>query len=287
MLRKLLMAAAAAAVLAVPVEAKRAIRIFTPLEKVARAEIVVTGKVSAVEKELVNAIRFAGDNEKVAHKVAVIKIDKPLVGGGSVTHVKVGFIPPPPADPSVPPRPVRGGFQAVDLKEGQEGLFFLTKHPSGEFYTITPMLAPLDPKAENYKAQVEQVTKAAAALADPMKALKAATADERFLAAAALLAKYRSYPEDGRETEIVKVPAEESKLILKALAEADWKKSDGEPLNAMQTFYMLGLGEPAGWKQPQVKAGENFQDVIKTAFAKWVDGAGKDYQIQKIVPKQK
>ena len=288
MIRSVLLAAVAVAVFAVPVEAKRAIRIFTPIEKVARAEIVVSGKVSAVEKEMVNAIRFVGDKEKVPHKVVVIKIEKGLIGGDAITHVKVGFLPPPPADPAGGVRPpVRGGFQQVDLKEGQEGVFFLTKHPSGEFYTITPLMAPLDPKAENYKAQAEQVKLAAAALADPMKALKAAKADDRFFAASALLAKYRSYPEDGRETEMVKVAADESKLILKSLAEADWKKNEPEGMNAMQAFYQLGLTDANGFKQPQVKPGEDFQDVVKAAYLKWLDGAGKDYQIQKIVPKKK
>lgn len=288
MTRNLLIAAGVVAMLAVPVEAKRVARPFTPLEKVARAEVVVTGKVSAVEKEMVNAIRYAGDNEKVPHKVAVIKIDKGLVGGGAVTHVKVGFIPPPPADPAVPPgRPVRGGFQQVDLKEGQEGLFFLTKHPSGEFYAITPMMAPLDPKAENYNAQAEQVTKAAAALSDPMKALKAEKADDRFFAAAALLSRYRSFPDDGRETELAKVPADESKLILKALGEADWTKNEPEVLGAMQAFYLLGLNETTGWKQPLIKPGDNFQQVMKSSFERWLAGPGKDYQIEKIVPKKK
>jgi hypothetical protein len=287
MLRNLLLTGCVVAVLAAPAEAKRVARAFTPVEKFARAEVVVTGTVSAVEKEMVNAVRFRGDAEKVPHKVVVIKIDKPLLGGDGVTHVKVGFVPPPPADPNVPVRPVRGGFRPVDLKEGQEGLYFLTKHPSGEFYTIAPMMAPLDPKADGYKAQAEQVTRAAAALADPVKALKAEKAADRYAAATALLLRYRALPEDGRETETVKVPAEESKLILKALAEADWKKPDADGVNPMQAFYQLGLNDAAGWKQPQVKPGADFQEMMKEAFVKWLDGAGKDYQIQKNVPKKK
>jgi hypothetical protein len=287
MIRNLLLAAVATVAVAVPAAAGKAIRLFSPVEKVARAEVVVVGKVSAVEKGTVDAVRFPGDTNKVPHKVVVIKIDKGLVGGGAITHIKVGFVPPPPADPNTPVRPVRGGFQQIDLKEGQEGLFFLTKHPSGEFYTVTPMLAPLDPKAENYKAQSEQVAKAAAALADPMKALKADKADDRYFAAAALLAKYRSYPDTGGEVEAVKLAADESKLILKALAEADWKKADDDGPGAMMSFYQLGLNDAAGWKQPQVKPGDNFQDVTKAAFVKWLDGPGKDYQIQKIVAKKK
>jgi hypothetical protein len=149
------------------------------------------------------------------------------------------------------------------------------------------MLAPLDPKAENYKAQSEKVVQAAAALADPMKALKAAKAEDRYLAAAALLAKYRSYPEDGRETEFVKVAADESKLILKAIADADWKKEDADGMNPIQTFFQLGLNPASGWTPPKLAAGQDFQDVTKAAFVKWLGEAGKDYQIQKIVPKNK
>jgi hypothetical protein len=287
MLRTSLLAIIVAAVGAVPVEAKRAIRIFTPVEKVARAELVVAGKVTAVEKQLVDAIRFPGDTEKVGHKVVVIKIDKGLVGGDTITHVKVGFVPPPPpADPNVPVRPGRGGFQPIDLKEGQEGIFFLTKHPSGEFYTITPLLAPLDPQAENYKTQVELVKKAAAVLADPMKSLKSGKAEDRYFAATALLTKYRAYPETGGEVDTIKLPVEESRLILKSLAEGDWKKYDPDTINGMQAFYQLALTEKDGWKQPQPKPGADFADTMKEAFIKWLDGPGKDYQIGKVVPKK-
>lgn len=278
---------AATALLAVPAEAKRVMRAFTPVEKLARSEVVVVGKVTAVEKEMVNAPRHAGDTEKVPHKVVVIKIEKGLVGGDGVTHVKVGFIPPPPVDPNAPARPGRGGpAQQLDLKEGQEGVFFLTKQPGGGFYTVAPLMAPLDPKAGNYKAQLDQVTKAAAAFADPMKALKAEKAEDRFAAAAALVSKYRNVP-DGAEVETVKVPAEESKLILKALAEADWKKTDPDVFYPTQAFYALGLTEKDGWKQPKPVPGTDFVDALKAGFTKWLDGPGKDYQVGKFVAKKK
>lgn len=284
MFRKLLIASAAVAVFAIPVEAKRVARMHTPVEKFVRGDVVVAGKVSAIEKEMVNAIRFPGDTEKVPYKVAIIKIDKGFVGADAITHVKVGFIPPSPANP-MPARPVRGGFQSVTLNEGQEGLFFLTKHPSGEFYTITPMMAPLDPGTVNYKAQMEQVTKAAAVFADPVKALKAEKAVDRYFAAASLLTKYRTFPEDGRQTEMVKLSADESKLILKALAEADWKNNEPDTVRPLEAFYHLGLGDATGWKQPQPKPGVDFQDNLRDSFVKWLEGPGKDYQIEKVVPK--
>lgn len=287
MTRHLLVAVVAVLGFAVPVEAKRAIRLFTPVEKVARAELVVTGKVTALEKGTVDAIRFPGDTEKVAHKVAVIKIDKGIVGGASITHVKVGFLPPPPPpDPNTPVRPGRGGFQQVDLKEGQEGVYFLTKHPSGEFYTITQTMTPLDSKAENYKAQTELIAKAAAVLADPMKALKSDKPADRYFAAMVLVTKYRAYPDFGGEMDTVKIPAEESKLILQGLAEGDWKKYDPDTVNGMQTFYQLGLTDKDGWKPLQPKPGADFADTTKEAFTAWLAGPGKDYQISKLVPKK-
>jgi hypothetical protein len=287
MIRNLLLASVAVAVLAVPAEAKRAIRIFSPLEKVAQSEVVVTGKVSAIEKDTVMAAQFP-KGEKVAHKVAVIKVEKGLFGAANVTHVKVGFVPPPPADPNTPVRPVPGrGFGPVNLTEGQEGLFFLTKHHSGEFYTINPMLAPLDPKADTYKAQAELVTKATTALADPAKALKAEKADDRFFAATVIIAKYRSYPLGGGEVETAKVPAEESKAILKALAEGNWKPADENSPNGMLAFGQLGLTPKDGFNAPKLLPNDDYAAKMKEAFAKWLDGPGKDYQINKLVPKAK
>jgi len=287
MTRQLLTAALGIIVLASPVEAKRIARPFGSVEKVARAEIVVAGKVTAFEKETVEAIRFPGDTQKVPHKVAVIKIDKPLVGGGGVTHIKVGFIPPPPVDPTAPRPPIRGGFHPVELKEGQEGVFFLTRHAGGEFYTFSPMMAPLDSKAENYESQFEQVQKAATALADPMKALKGDNPTDRFFSASALVARYRSYPESGGEVETVKVAADESRLILKAIAEADWKKSDENGLGAVQSFYQLGLGPASGFQPPQPKPGVDLKETLKAAFVAWLAEGGKEYQIEKFVPKKK
>src|SRR6266545_5005658 len=158
MIRYFLAAAAAALVLATPVEAKRAIRILTPLEKLVYADTVVVGKVTAIEKDTVDAEPVPGAKDKQTYKVAVIKIESGLVGAANVTHVKVAFIPPArPEPPAVGPGrlpPGRGGFGPVHLTEGMEGLFYLTKHHSGEFYIINPLIAPAEAKADGYKEQV-------------------------------------------------------------------------------------------------------------------------------------
>ena len=273
--------------LAVPAAA----RVAAPLnvvQRTARADAVIVGKVSAIEKDAV-AVAPSPDAAKVDHTVAVIKVEAALAGVTNVTHVKVGFVPSPPADPKVPVPP-RRGFAPVELKEGQEGLYFLTKHPSGQFYTINVMTPPVDAQADSYKADVELARRATAAIADPMTALKAEKPAERFFAAAALVIKYRTAPNDAGEVEFVKASAEESKLILKALAEEpDWSKPSLGPVTGTQAFFMLGLTDKDGWTPPRPQPGvpADTNAVHREAFVKWVAAGGKDYQVNRLAAKKK
>jgi hypothetical protein len=287
MLRTLSLAAAVALLFDAPAEAKRVMAPLGPLDRTARAEAVVVGKVTAVEKDPVMLPQYPGAKDKVAHAVAVVAVEKGLLGADGVKEFKVAFVAPPKPDPNAPARPVRG-LGPVNLVPGQEGVFFLTRHPGGTYHAVPQLAPPLDAKAADYKAQAEAVAKAAAAVADPAKALKADKPEDRFLAAAALLAKYRTVP-DGVETEVVKVPADESRQVLKALAEGDWSKYDPNGANGAQAFYRLALTAKDGWVQPVVSnpagAPVDFNAVLKDAFGKWLDGPGKDYQINKIAPK--
>src|SRR5438270_10273531 len=66
--------------------------------------VVVTGKVTAIEKDTAEATSpYAGAKDKVTYKVAVVKLDKTLAGAENLTHIKIGFVPPPPMNPNAPP----------------------------------------------------------------------------------------------------------------------------------------------------------------------------------------
>jgi hypothetical protein len=270
-------------------------RIFTPIEKLIRADAVVVGKVTAIEKNTVEAAAYPDAKEKQTYKVAVIKIESGLVGAANITHVKVGFIPPPPDRAEPPaggpgrPLPVRG-FGPVHLTEGMEGLFYLTKHHSGEFYIINPLMAPVEAKADGYKDQLALTKEGAAVLADPMKALKAKSAADRTFAATVLVGKYRAYPENAGNAKVEneKVSVEESQLVLKALAEGNWKPDPKAPTapNAYQAFSQIGITDKDGWKYPMVKPGEDFIDKTKDAFVVWLAGPGKNYQLNRFVLKK-
>jgi hypothetical protein len=272
----------------------------SPTQRAITADVVVVGKVTAIEKDTVEAAPFPGAPNKVAYKVAVVKIETPLAGANNLTHLKVGFVPQPPADRNPPPPGVvrppirRPGFGPVELKEGQEFLLFLAKHPESGFYVMPPMSPPVEVKDEAGKKEVEGVKKVLAILADPMKSLKAEKPADRSFAAVVVITRYRSNSDFARgEPAQVPIPAEESKLLLKALAEGDWSQIDRAGPNPVQAFYSLGLTEKDGWVQPQPPRPQpgqppvNFNNLLKEAFVKWLDGPGKNYQIKKFVPKQK
>jgi hypothetical protein len=283
MLRTAFVAAVVALVLAPTVEAKRVIPDFGPTEKLVHSDLVAVGKVTAFEKDTVDAPPYPGATDKLAYTIAVVKIENGLVGANDITHVKIGFIP---FAEGARRRLWRRGYSPVNLTKDMEALFYLQKHHSADFYTIGLLMVPTDTKDENYKAELETVKKGAAVIADPMKALNAEKADDRMFAAAVMVTKYRSYPENGAEVESAKVGADESKLILKAIAEGDWKKDqDGIAPHPYHAFSMLGLNKTSGFKFPQVKPGEDFITKSKETYIAWLAGAGKDYQITKLVAK--
>lgn len=308
-MRKYLFAAVLAAVAFASTAPAYALMIaFQPApQRAVRADVVVVGKVTAIEKDTVDAAPFPGAKDKIAYKVAVVKVETNLAGAANITHIKVGFTPAPKvqpggggADPVQPGRPAiqpirpRPGLQIPELKEGQQMLFFLTKHPGADFYMMPGMSPPVDVSTDEGKKEIEAVKKVTEVLADPMKGLKSDKADVRAETAATLVMKYRSGPEFAAQTEQVAIGAEESKLILKAIAEADWKQVRPGPggMNAMSAFYQLGLTDKDGWVAPKFvrpapgQPPVDFTAVQKDAFVKWLAGPGKDYQIKKIVAKK-
>lgn len=283
MMRSLIVAGVVA--LAAPVFAGAPAPIPHPIERAFSAPVVIVGTVTGIEPDLVDAAPDPG-LPKAGYRIAVVKIGKNLAGAAGLTHIRVGFIP--------PAKPIPGARRAdlrerpdPKLKEGREMLFFLTKHPDGVFYAIPNTLHPVEASASDFKVQIESVTKALAAVADPVRSLTAANALDRFDAALALVTKYRM--SDGRrDVEAVPIDADENRLILKALAEGDWKNDpSGVRLSGFIAIYRLGLSEADGWRAPGGKQGEEYTETMRKAFNAWLAGPGQDYHIKKFVSKKK
>jgi hypothetical protein len=259
---------------AVPARADRIAPISGPAERALRAPVVVVGKVTAIEKDAIDAHGYPGANTKLPFKIAVVKIETGLAGAADLTHIKVGFAP--------------SRRYEVTLTEGQECLFFLAKHHEEAFHVMSYLTPPIDAKAIEFKQYVEEAKKALAAVADPAKALKAEKPEDRAAAATAIVYKLRSlFEETPKASEAVALSADESRPILKALAEGVWKADRRElTLSAYRAFILLGLGEADGWKAPAAEAGKDYVELTRAAYIKWLDGPGKDYRIKKLVPKK-
>src|SRR5262245_22577620 len=146
-------------------------RPFPLPQKVAVSDAVVVGRVVALEERAVEFAQ-APNAPKVAYTIANIKIDDGLIGTKGLTNIRVGFVPTATGTPNGGRPPVRRpGVVIPNLAAGQEGCFFLSKHPVGDFYIITPAAAPLDKKAENYAKELAAVRKFAKIMAGATAAL--------------------------------------------------------------------------------------------------------------------
>jgi hypothetical protein len=238
--------------------------------RIATADIVVAGKVTSFEDKLVSAARFPGAKDKVDFKIAVITVSDPLRVAKGTKTVRVGFVPlqpgvfvsPPPFQPAV----------------GLEGCFFLTRHADGDFYTASRQLNVVNKNSPNFAKDLATITRCTKLLEDPNASLKAENAEDRFLTAAMLLAQYRTRRTSKDKTE--PIDAAQSKLILQAIAGADWTPSnDFTKLSPRMALLKLPLTKKDGWTPPP------FQDAkAYSAYAQqWLRDHAETYRIERFI----
>jgi len=228
--------------------------------KVAPADAVVVGKVTAVAEKAEKAEIYKGDERNL--KIATVKVASALMGKAGTT-VKVGFV----FNAGLPRR-----YPVAQLAKGQEALLILTKHPTKKGIYYLANYYDVVGKKDNaaFKNEVEEVKKVVKLMASPQTGLKAKSAEDRLLTAALLITRYKTPPPGSDKTEAV--PPAESKLLLTALAEADWANPPGRDwqLSPQNLFFRLGVTAKDGWTQPQ-----DFRQIAPAA-KKWLkDNAGK------------
>jgi len=248
--------------------------------RIASADLVVVGKVTGFGAKMVKGEMFKGDERDM--QIAKIKVGETLVGK-QAKEIEVGFFPPMNVNNGGGPRIIKRG-PSVQLKQDEEYALILTKHPTKkDTYVVVNYYDAIAKKDNNnFAKDVEAIKKSAKLLAKPTDGLKSKDADERLLTAALLVARYRTN-RTGGEAKTEEIPAEESKLILEALASADWApkvRVFGQP-NAQQSFFQLGLTEKDGWKQPK-----DFTKLADEAKQWCKDNAGK-YRIKRFVTEKK
>lgn len=274
MLRSTQLGLACALVLATVMPARALMIAPSPIsQRVAAADAVLVGKVTAFADKLVKAEEFKDDTREM--QIATVKVEDSLLGK-KVKEIKVGFFPPPMGGRPIGRPFVRGGVQ---LTVGQEGMLFLTKHPTKkDVYVVRNYFDVVTKKDNpNFATELTEAKKYAKLLAKPMEGLESKDGNERFLTAAMLITRYKTAPVGGGKTEAV--PAKETKLILNALAESDWKAPNPALrfMNGQSVFYQLRLTAKDGWTQPK-----DFR-TFETEAKKWLKDNAEKYKMERYI----
>lgn len=251
--------------------------------RVALADCVVVGKVTAIEDKMVMAQANANSPNLEAHRVAVLKIDQGFGAAKGLTHVRIGATLPKPVQPGAPQIAGAEMLLPVNLVVGEAFCLILRPHHKETFY-VAPYSYEAIRKQNNagFDKEVSLIERCFKLLEDPNAGLKAKNAEDRLLTVGMLLTQYKMTGRGVRAGEPPQktepIDAARNKLILEALAAADWTKRDPTaPISPAQVFGYLQLTDKDGWKQPQ-----NFQDM-PAAAQKWLKDH-PDHRIQRFVP---
>ena len=242
-----------------------------PLMRAAQADIVVIGKVVSIEEKTVTARRFPGDMDKGEYRIAVVKIESAVLGAKDLTHIRVGYLPAAPNPRRPPP---------VQLNKDDEVILFLQPHFEGNFHIAPYYYDGITKKdAKAFDTVVADVKRAGKLLSDPQAGLNSKEQKDRFETAALLIARYRTTrPYAGKVSEAA-IDVKESKLILTALAEADWGNGQvrWDTLTPAAAFSSLNLRPNDGWTPPQDLG--KFPEAAK----KWLKDNAETYRVKKFV----
>lgn len=253
-------------------------------QRVALADLVMVGKVTALEPDLVDAspILNIPRVNKIPYQIGVVSVQNCIFGAKTLGEVRVGYVVLPSTTKESQVKYRR--LARVKLDAGQEGCFFLTKHPNESFYVAQAAYEFLDKsKTKDYAKKLVEIGKCADLLRDPDTSLQSQAQSDRFRTAAMLIFRYRTarFVYTGKPA-TAPIDALQSGRILAALAEADWKEDEAPlELSPFSLFMRLDLTPEDGWNPPQTVSGQ-----IEAA-KKWLRENGSRYRIQKYVPEGK
>jgi len=273
--------------------------------RLAHSDAVFVGRVVALEPMDIEAPQ-AANGPKVTYRIAVVQVSELIFGLKKDTQtVRVGFLTQgnnvapgagagignvqiQPAIQPLPPnviggrRIMPGNFQ-IQLTMGMDGLFSVNKHHSENFF-LSPANQNFINRQNNegFDNEVKNAKQLSKIMSNPVAALKSDDKTDRYTAAAVLISKYRmANNTTGQPMKLEPIDAEESKLILQALAGGDWtpgRYSAAMP-NPYELFNQLGLTKNDGYDNANIAT----QQQMGERMQKWLDENNGKYRIQKYV----
>lgn len=242
-----------------------------PASRVASVDAIVVGRIVAHEDKDVETLYGPG-GAKVVFRVALINPSERIIGVKDAKVIRVAYI-----------AKKEGGFRrpgTPQLEIGLDGVFFLTKHFSEDFY-IAPMYFDFYARTSpEFEREMPVIRRKAKMLDDPIAHLKSKDVEERFDMASLLVSRYRAIGLVPPMTRAVSLGEEESKLILKAILDANWDRPQmfGHP-HPWSTFLQLGVTAKEGWMIPM--GAKNVQEFHKAARA-WLENNWQTHRVQKV-----
>jgi hypothetical protein len=272
-----------------------------------QADAIFVGRVVAIEPMDVEATPAANQG-KVMYRVAQVQVTEIIHGvkkdtqmvrvafiaqpnqpqpggiGGGINPGNIQILPvqPPNGGPAIQPfggrRPFPGNFQ-MQLTVGQDGLFAVAKHHKENFF-LAPTTFVQRENNPGFDNEVKTAKQIAKALDNPVAALKAEDKQDRYVAAAILISKYRSNP-TGVAMKNEPIDANESKLILQAIHGGDWAvgRNNIQVPQPMELFNQLGVTQKDGYNPVNVRN----QNDIHAAMQKWLDENNGKFVISRLV----
>jgi hypothetical protein len=245
--------------------------------KIAQADCVVVGKITAIDPKPVFARLYRHIDAKMGFVVADVEVSKHLLGPKAAKKVRLAFL----------QFQVKSGEHKPAPAVGQEGCFYAVKHCTEDFHVV-PAGGFHPKKAKEFEKELALTRRCCKLLSEPNKALKAKELQDRVLTAYLLVLRYTYGPIRLRGKYQAKpIDAEQSKLIMLALAEADW----GRPAEKTEVSprYAVDLLDEAA-RQGGVPMPKSFPantgDKKKDAAARkqWLKDNAESYRIQRLVP---
>lgn len=252
-----------------------------------QADAIFVGRVVALEPMDIE-VESAKGQPKVTYRIATVEVTDAIHGLKKETKmVRVAFLAQPNNGPGnggfgggggggiqIQPGIARPNFRVYNpqmtLQVGQDGIFAVNKHFKENFF-LSPTTQNFVSREnnQNFDAELKTAKQLAKVMGDPTAALKSEDKQDRYLAAAILVSKYRAN-QLGTPMKAEPIDAAESKLILQAIAGGDWAntRNAGIVPNPMELFVQLGV---------------NVQPGNAQTMQKWLDENAGKYVIQKLV----
>ena len=236
-------------------------------QKVAVADCVVLGKITAIQDKPAPG---KGEMRGWDFTIVEVEVKESLYGAKDKKQVGFGF----PNIDKQGAKPAKPG-----LTVGQVGYFCGLRDGTNDFY-IVPAGCSGAEKEPGFEKDLTAVRRLSGLLEAPEEGLKSTDVEDRLLTASMLVLRNCYAPwRRGSVGTAKPIDAEQSKRILRALAEGDWKKNRQEVRHAVAALQLaVKFGAPPLKDFPVEKEEEQW-----TAAAKeWLKQNAETYRIHQL-----